>query len=60
MKADERAGLELSKLSLGAYLRRWIDDSVRPTVSPNTVRGYEANLIHLAPIADIQLPHADA
>ena len=55
MKADERAGLELSKLSLGAYLRRWLDDSARPTVSPNTLRGYEANLIHLAPIADIQL-----
>ncbi len=55
MKADRRAGVHLSKLSLGDYLRRWLDDSARPTLSPNTLRGYEGVLIHLEPIAGIPL-----
>ena len=49
MKADRDAGLDLSKLSLGDYLRRWLDESARPTVSANTLRGYEDVLIHLEP-----------
>ena len=42
-------------ISLGDYLRRWLDESARPTVSANTLRGYEDVLIHLHPIADIPL-----
>lgn len=55
MKADERAGLDLSRRSLGDYLRRWLDESVGPVVRVNTLRGYQANLVHIAPIADISL-----
>jgi integrase len=55
LKADLRAGRDLSKLSLGDYLRRWLDETARPTVSANTLRGYDDALIHLQPIADIPL-----
>ena len=55
MKADRRAGLDLSKLSLGVYLRLWLDESAKLTVSANTLRGYEDVLIHLEPIAGIPL-----
>jgi len=55
MKADNRAGLDLSRLSLGDYLRKWLAESARPTVSTNTLRGYEDVLVHLEPIADIPL-----
>jgi integrase len=55
LKAESREGLDLSKLSLGAYLRSWLADTARPTVSVNTLRGYEDALIHLAPIANIPL-----
>jgi integrase len=55
MKADRRAGLDLSRLSLGAYLRHYLAESARSTVSANTLRGYEDVLIHLEPIADIPL-----
>ena len=34
MKADRRAGLDLSTLNLGAYLRQWLDESARPTLAP--------------------------
>ncbi len=60
MKEDRRAGLDLSRLSLGDYLRHWLDESARPTVSANTLRGYEDILIHLAPIADIPLSRLTA
>ena len=40
---------------LGAYLRRWLDESAAPSVSPNTLRGYADGLAHLAPIGDIPL-----
>ena len=55
MKADRRAGLDLSTQSLGAYLRGWLAESARPTVSANTLRGYTAALIHLDPILDVPL-----
>ena len=55
LKAERREGLDLSKQNLGAYLREWLDESARPTVSSNTLRGYEDALIHLKPISDIQL-----
>ena len=32
---------------LGAYLRRWLAESAAPSVSPNTLRGYEDALEHL-------------
>jgi hypothetical protein len=47
--------IDLSRQSLGAYLRGWLSESARPTVSANTLRGYEDALIHLAPIVDIPL-----
>lgn len=50
------AGRDLTTLSLGAYLRQWLDMSARPTVSPNTWRGYDDVLTaHLGPIAGIPL-----
>ena len=55
MKADRDAGLDLSKPSLGDYLRGWLDESARPTVSANTLRGYEDALIHLGPILSTPL-----
>ncbi len=60
MKADRLAGLDLSRLSLGGYLRRWLDESARPAISANTLRGYEDVLIHLEPIADIPLKRLTA
>lgn len=62
--ADLRTAHELrrdpSRLSLGAYLRRWLDESARPTLSPNTYRGYEDAIAHLAPIADVALERLTA
>ena len=60
MKADRRAGLDLSRLSLGDYLQRWLAESARPAVSANTLRGYEDALIHLEPIADVPLDRLTA
>ena len=40
---------------LGAYLRRWLDETAAPSLSPSTLRGYRDALAHLAPIADIPL-----
>jgi integrase len=53
-------GANLTKLSLGAYLRRWLDESAKPTISANTFRGYDDVLIHLAPIAEIPLAKVTA
>jgi excisionase family DNA binding protein len=53
-------GANLTKLSLGAYLRRWLDESARPTISANTYRGYDDVLTHLAPIAEIPLAKVTA
>ncbi len=55
MKADRRAGLDPLTLSLGDFLRKWLDESAKPTVSANTLRGYQDVLIHLGPICDIPL-----
>jgi integrase len=60
LKADRQAGLDLSKQSLGDYLRKWLAESARPTVSDNTMRGYEDALLHLAPIADLRLTRLTA
>ena len=43
MKADLRAGLDLSRLSLGDYLRKYLDETARPTVGPNTLRDTAAS-----------------
>ncbi len=60
LKAERDAGLNLSKQSLGACLRTWLDETARPTVRPNTLRGYEDALIHLRPILDIPLDRLTA
>jgi len=40
---------------LGAYLRRWLDETAAPSLSPSTLRGYRDALAHLEPIADIPI-----
>jgi len=56
LKVEQRGGPTLtSRLSLGEYLRRWLDDSARASISANTYRGYDDVLAHLAPIASIPL-----
>jgi integrase len=55
LKAEQRDGLQLARQSLGDYLRSWLDETARPTISANTYRGYEDVLAHLAPIANIPL-----
>jgi len=44
-----------SEQPLGAYLRRWLDETAAPSIGPSTLRGYGDALAHLAPIADIPL-----
>lgn len=60
MKADRRTGTAVSKLSLGSYLRSWLDDSARPTISENTYRGYEDVMAHLDPIAEVPIAQLTA
>lgn len=55
LRTEVRDGLKLSKLSLGDYLRLWLDETARPAISANTYRGYEDVLGHLKPIADIPI-----
>jgi integrase len=55
LKAELRDGLQLSRQSLGDYLRSWLDETARPAISANTYRGYEDVLAHLAPLANIPL-----
>jgi integrase len=55
-----RAGLSAAggagTMTLGAFLRSWLDDSARPSISPNTYRGYDVIVRrHLAPLAPIPL-----
>jgi len=60
--ADARSDLnkgqlppEDERLTLGVYLRHWLEYSARPTVRPGTFRGYESKLrIH---VLDSQLGH---
>ena len=40
---------------LGEYLRRWLAETAAPSISANTLRGYEDALAHLAPITDVPL-----
>jgi integrase len=55
IKTERRDGLTLSRQSLGDYLRCWLDETARPAVSANTLRGYEDVIGHLVPIADVPL-----
>ncbi len=60
LKAEREAGLDLSRLSLGDYLRRWLAESAGPTISANTLRGYEDTLVHLQPITGIAIAQLTA
>ena len=60
MRADRDAGRDISKLNLGDFLRRWLDETARPTVSANTLRGYEDALLHLQPLLDVPLDRLTA
>lgn len=55
LKAERHAGIDPSRQSLGRYLRVWLDQSVRPTVAPNTARGYEDAIAHFDSIAHVPL-----
>lgn len=55
-----RNGVSPSRQPLGTYLRTWLDETARPSVSPNTLRGYEAVLTHLAPIANTPIAEVTA
>ena len=55
LRDDLEARRDLSKLSLGAYLRRWLDESARPSISTNTYRGWDDVIGHLTSIADIPI-----
>lgn len=60
LRAERRTGLDTTKLSLGSYLRSWLDDSAKPSISANTYRGYDDVIGHLDPIADIPLARLTA
>lgn len=55
LRDDQRAGVRPSSLSVGAYLRQWLDNSARPSISVNTYRGYDDAIALWAPIAHIPL-----
>lgn len=60
LRADRDAALNRTTLSLGAYLRLWLDETAKPSISPNTYRGYDDALAHLRPIANIPLTRLSA
>jgi len=60
MKVDRWSGVDPSKQLLGDFLRKWLAESARPTVSPNTLRGYEDAALHLGPIAGVPLDRLTA
>jgi integrase len=53
MQAQLTTGTSPSSQPLGSYLRSWLDDTARPSIAPNTYRGYHDMLAHLTPIADV-------
>jgi hypothetical protein len=55
LRTERRDGQALSRQILGDYLRSWLDETARPAVSANTLRGYEDVIANLAPIADVPL-----
>jgi integrase len=55
LKHERLTGLVPSRQSLGSYLRSWLEQTVRPTVTPNTARGYEDAIAHFDSIAHIAL-----
>jgi integrase len=62
---DLLAERNVSRQSLGDYLRSWLDETAGPSVSPNTKRGYSAAIaslsaIHDVPLADLTPEHIEA
>lgn len=55
LREEQRGGLRLTKQSLGDFLRWWLDESARPSISPNTYRGYDDVIAHMEPIAHLPL-----
>lgn len=60
LRADRDADLNPTTQSLGPYLRRWLDETAKPSISANTFRGYDDVLSHLEPIADVPLTRLTA
>lgn len=52
---DEMLGPQQTSQPLGAYLQQWLDDTARPSIAPNTARGYGSVIASMAPIAAIPL-----
>ena len=57
--ADQREGRSLSRLPLGDYLRRWLDETERD-LAPNTRRGYGDALEHLRPLFHVTVSELTA
>jgi integrase len=55
LREELRDGMRLSKQSLGDFLRWWLDESARHSISVNTYRGYDDVIAHMQPIAGIPL-----
>lgn len=55
LRDEQHDGMRLSKRSLGDFLRWWLDEVARPSVSPNTARGYDDVIAHMQPIAGLPL-----
>lgn len=48
-------GMRLSRQSLGDFLRSWLDETARHSISPNTYRGYDDVIAHMNAIAHVGL-----
>lgn len=65
VRVERLTGVAPSRQSLGDYLRSWLSETVMPTVTPNTARGYHAAIEHFRPIhhialADLRAEHIEA
>ena len=55
LRAEAHLDRQWSRLDLGSYLHWFVDEIARPTVSANTVRGYDDIVGHFAVIGHIAL-----
>lgn len=55
LRDELRRGQSPSKQSLGDYLRWWLDETARPSISANTYRGYDDVIAHMQPISAVPL-----
>lgn len=60
LKTEADAWSQPSKRSLGDYLRRWLDESVKGNVTPSTYRTYANAIEHFRPIHHLALSEVRA